>query len=237
MSMSIFFKFPQKSKLGQIIPKSKIFEHAKLNSIQKKIFSESVKQIRWAYKLAPETVNLSATENIKEIQIIHVKLSKRDLSDKILHIIDSSIPSVVIFELYYSTKIKLKAAQKQFKDKYSTRTSLSSYFSSEWVDKDIFRSNLPNVISLGILYEKLLSQLVDPRTNIDEETEISLSDKVSNQEKIKAKEEDIIKLVNKLRSIKQYNKKLEINSILKKAKIDLEILRNSPTHLERKKHE
>ena len=59
--MSIFFKFPQKSKLGQIIPKSKIFEHAKLNSTQKKIFSETVKQIRWAYKLSPETVNLSAT--------------------------------------------------------------------------------------------------------------------------------------------------------------------------------
>ena len=38
-------------------------------------------------------------------------------------------------------------------------------------------------------------------------------------------------------NIKQFNKKLEINSILKKAKIDLEILRNSSTHLERKKHE
>ena len=53
----------------------------------------------------------------------------------------------------------------------------------------------------------------------------SLADKVAHQEDIKAKEAEITKIEQKLRRTKQFNKKQEINSTLKKARSDLEILK------------
>ena len=53
----------------------------------------------------------------------------------------------------------------------------------------------------------------------------SLADKVTHNEDIRAKEAEFVKIEQKLRRTKQFNKKQEINSALKKAKSDLEILK------------
>ena len=56
--MKGLFRYPEKAKFGQIIPKAKIYEHAKLKPAQKAQFVDLIQQIRWAHKLAPETTNL-----------------------------------------------------------------------------------------------------------------------------------------------------------------------------------
>ena len=50
--------------------------------------------------------------------------------------------------------------------------------------------------------------------------------KESLEKYAEAKEAEIAKIEQKLRRTKQFNKKQEINSALKKAKSDLEILKN-----------
>ena len=70
--MKGLFRYPEKAKFGQIIPKAKIYENAKLKPIQKAQFVDLIQQIRWAHKLAPETTNLSATDDVREIQILQI---------------------------------------------------------------------------------------------------------------------------------------------------------------------
>ena len=224
--MKGLFRYPEKAKFGQIIPKAKIYEHAKLKPAQKAQFVDLIQQIRWAHKLAPETTNLSTTDDVREIQILRIRITQRDLQDDILRIIDSAIPSTVIFELIYQGQIQVKAAHKQRKSESSSRSSLSSYFASGWMDEDANRSDLPQALNLGILYDKILSELINPDAPNHGEVVTSLADKVAHQEEIKAKEAEIAKIEQKLRRTKQFNKKQEINSALKKAKIDLEILKN-----------
>ena len=65
--MNGLFRYPEKAKFGQIIPKA-VYEHAKLKPIQKAQFVDLIQQIRWAHKLAPN--NLSATNDVREIQIL-----------------------------------------------------------------------------------------------------------------------------------------------------------------------
>jgi predicted DNA-binding protein YlxM (UPF0122 family) len=67
--------------------------------------------------------------------------------------------------------------------------------------------------------------LINPDTPKHGEVVPSLADKVAHQEAIKAKEAGIAKIEQKLRQTKQFNKKQEINSALKKAKSDLETLK------------
>ncbi len=224
--MNGLFRYPEKAKFGRIISKAKIYEHAKLKPTQKTRFIKLVQQIRWAYKLAPETINLSITNDVREIQILHIRITQRDLPDDILRVIDSAIPSAVIFELNYEGQIQIKAAHKQRKSKNSSRLSLSSYFASEWMGDETTRIDLPQALNLGILYDKVLSELINLETPNNDESAPSLIAKVAHQEKNKLKEAEIAKIKQKLKRTKQFNKKLEINSALKKAKSGLEKFKN-----------
>ena len=147
-------------------------------------------------------------------------------NDSILRIIDSAIPSTVIFELIYQGQIQVRAAHKQRKTEGSSHSSLSSYFASDWMDENANRSDLPQALNLGIMYDKILSELINSNALNHGEVMTSLADKVAHQEDIKAKEAEIAKIEQKLRRTKQFNKKQEINSALKKVKSDLEILKN-----------
>ena len=124
-------------------------------------------------------------------------------------------------------QIQVKAANKQRKTEGSTCSSLSSYFASSWMNEDADRSDLPQVLNLGILYDKILSELINPDAPKHSEIVTSLAARVANQEEIKAKEAEIAKIEQKLRRTKQFNKKQEIHSALKKATSDLEILKKN----------
>ena len=93
------------------------------------------------------------------------------------------------------------------------------------MDEDTTRSDLPQALNLGILYDKILSELINSDAPNHDEFITSLADKVAHKEEIKSKEAEIAKVEQKLKRTKQFNKKQEINSALKKAKSDLEILK------------
>ena len=95
------------------------------------------------------------------------------------------------------------------------------------MNEDADRSDLPQALNLGILYDKILYELINPDAPKYSEIVTSLAARVANQEEIKAKEAEIAKIEQKLRRTKQFNKKQEINSALKKAKSDLEILKKN----------
>ena len=220
--MTGLFHYPDQARFDRIIPKAKIYEYAKLKPPQRVQFSALVRQIRWAYKLAPETTNLPASGDISEIQIIRIRLTERDFPDGFLRLIDSAIPSAVIFELLYGDQIMVKAAHKQRQIAHAARPLLSGYFSSKWLDADISRLDLPHSLNLAILYDKMLSGLINPDARGNDG--LSLADKVANREAISAKEAEISKISRKVQSIKQFNKQVAANRALKKAKSDLERL-------------
>ena len=54
------FAYPKQAEFNRIVPKSKIYAHAKVSSGSKTCLSAQVAEIVWAYKLSPETINLPA---------------------------------------------------------------------------------------------------------------------------------------------------------------------------------
>ena len=55
------------------------------------------------------------------------------------------------------------------------------------MDEDADRSDLPQALNLGILYDKILSELINPDASNHNEVVTSLADKVAHQEEIKGK--------------------------------------------------
>ncbi|MCP4183543.1 MAG: DUF4391 domain-containing protein, partial [Hyphomicrobiales bacterium] len=62
--MSAFFDYPRAAKFGRVLPKKKIYQHARASSKLQQIFVNQLDRIVWRYKLAPETINLDATKSV-----------------------------------------------------------------------------------------------------------------------------------------------------------------------------
>ena len=93
-----FFNLPKQTQVNKSIPK-KTFD-SYINSKQKKLFIDIIDKIKWTNKLSTETINLEGKE-ISEIQVFEIILRRKEDIEKLLEIIDKSIPYHIIFVLTF----------------------------------------------------------------------------------------------------------------------------------------
>ena len=176
----LHWKFPEAAKFGHVIPKEKLYSKAGANAELKQLFVEQVAQIKWAFKLAESTINLAKTEQVHELEVIHIKLKSQTLDEKILTAIDKAIPHPTLFmltrdskqgdkvkgeneeepaeqEIAYQAAHKLKTITQSNKEKWQQ----SAYLISKWlVQSSQHATPLPAATSLENLYSQLLQALI-----------------------------------------------------------------------------
>ncbi len=216
----VLFDFPRSAAFGKIVPKSKIYEHSKTSSKVKAMFIIQVEKIVWAYKLAPETINLPSTASVPEIQVFRIELKVGELQEEVLRCIDKAIPFPVIFTLCYNDKQKVTAAFKRPNGADATKWVVSDYFESDWFDLNKQRTKLPVALDLSSLYEKLIAPLIPYKGRNDE----NIVAQVSRISQIQIKERELDKIQVRLRKEKQFNRKVAINAELRKVKQEIQQL-------------
>jgi hypothetical protein len=217
------FSYPDKAKFGRVLPKSKIYAHAKPGKAVKEHFVQQVEQIVWEYKLAPETVNLKATPEVPEIQIFRLKLKAGEIHPSVLQCIDQAIPFPILFELVYNGRIKPVAAYKRPSDADSGKWVAGGYYWGEWMPEETALESLPLLFSLDKLYQHLLLPLMSFPIREGE----GFREFVQRMYDVRAKEDSIRKTEAKLRKEKQFNRKVVINSTLRDLKQELDALSHS----------
>jgi hypothetical protein len=179
-SPRLHWKFPEAAKFGRVIPKEKLYSQAGANAELKQLFVEQVAQIKWAYKLAESTINLAKTEQVHELEVIHIKLKAQTLDEKILTAIDKAVPHPTLFmltrdskqcdkvkceseeepvekEIAYQAAHKLRTTTQSNKEKWQQ----SAYLKSRWLTKSSqHAAPLPAATSLENLYSQLLEALI-----------------------------------------------------------------------------
>jgi len=75
----VLFDYPTKARFGRKIPKSKLYENASANTKLKDKFVNQIEKIVWQYKLAPNTLNLDATNKVPEIQVFDIFLKTKEV--------------------------------------------------------------------------------------------------------------------------------------------------------------
>lgn len=219
------FDYPKNAFFGRVLPKSKIYEKANPGSIVKEAFIRKVEKIVWAYKLAPETVNIAGTEAVPEIEVFNIHLKDSEHGTDFLACIDKAIPLPIIFELFFEEKFKLVAAYKRISEADSKKRVLSSYFATEWLPIKAERKPLPVLFNLEELYERMISGLV----SVEPLPEDDIESRISRHELIQAKEKDIARLEARLHKEKQFNRKVVINA-------EIRLLKNLIADLSDQKH-
>ncbi|EPR1029451.1 DUF4391 domain-containing protein [Acinetobacter baumannii] len=222
------YKFPSQAKVDRLIPKNKFYEQGKANTKIEQLFVDQVENIRWAYKLASSTIHLQDQEDLKEIQIFRVKSRVEDLDVSILSFIDKLILTPIVFEVVYQDKVKVVATYKRLNQADKTKAVVGQYYASDWLE-DRDRIELPLYLNLTDLYEHFITQLLPiasskDQKNADESVSIELQLQKSQQ--LESLQKQLDKLKSKLRSEKQFNRKVELNKQIHAIESDLNKLMN-----------
>ncbi|HAT2094455.1 TPA: DUF4391 domain-containing protein [Legionella pneumophila] len=213
--------FPDKAAVNRQITKKKLFEWIQTNTTIKNLFTAQVERMIWAYKLSPETTNLSSKDSIEEIQIFEIFLKGSELNNELLKTIDKVIPSPILFVIYDDQRIQYRAAYKRVSDADSTKWVVGDYFESTWMAKRYIKSDLPQALDLKCLYHSLLLELIPLTARQDESIEQLLT-RYQNLNLLERKSEQLKK---KLQQEKQFKYKVEINAQLRDVKKQIEQLR------------
>ncbi|MDD3183438.1 MAG: DUF4391 domain-containing protein [Alphaproteobacteria bacterium] len=202
------FAYPQKAAFGRVLPKTKIYQYAGPSTAMKKLFVDQVDQVAWAYKLAPETINVKATKTVPEIQVFTIALKTGELKEDVLRCIDKAIPFPILFELAYDGKVKAVACYKRPSEADSTKWVLSVYFETPWLAADAPRAALPLMLDLAALYAELLRAIIPHPAKQGE----SLQDHIARVDAIRARQKEVTKAEARMTREKQFNRKVEINA-------------------------
>lgn len=215
--------WPAIAAYGRNVPKARIYEHGAANARLKELFVKQVDAIVWQYKLAPETINLPARPDAPEIEIFSLQLKVPELHHEILRCIDRAIPLPLLFELHHAQRVQVVAAYKRPSEACAGRWVASDYFASDWLAEDSLRSAMPVALHLGGLYEQLIQNLI-PLVPRQHET---LAERIMRIEAIQAKRRELAAAVLKIEKERQFNRKVEINSNLRKLMSELASLEDS----------
>ncbi len=219
--MNRVLKFPKQAAYNRVIPKNKIYEKAKASGRIKKLFIDQIERITWSYKLGPGTLNLPASDDVEEIQVLSVDLREDSLKHEVLQAIDKTIPSPVIFVLNYGGKLRYVAAYKRISASDRRRRVISGYFETEWLAADSEQIEIPVALDMGGLYQALLKSIIPLAARRRE----SLPDLTTRIDKLHAAEREAVRIESRMNTEKHFKRRVELNRKLRVLKKEIEGLK------------
>jgi hypothetical protein len=215
----LLYQWPAGARFGARVPKERFYEHGSVSSAVREKFVTDVQRITWTHKLAEETINLTGTTAVPEIEIFELDSKVDDVADAVLTAIDKAVPNPIIFEIKRERsgrrEVRMATAHKS---RGAGRPKVRRYYSTQWMPADAERSALPTAISLAALYAALLA----PLTPIDVRPGEQVSEVSERLESVRRLQREVAGLERKIRSEPQLNRKVELRRMLKTKQAELE---------------
>ncbi|MDP8234122.1 MAG: DUF4391 domain-containing protein [Candidatus Saelkia tenebricola] len=200
-------KLPRVAFVNKFIPKNKFYEKAALSSRLQKEFTDKIQRITWKYKLAENTIGITKTDKVTEIQIFEIELKEQMIPRNVLKIIDKAIPYQILYHFIYKGNEAYGITLKENKN-------AENYYFSDWNENKNFDFTGTN---LEKVYQKLVRTFI--RREVQDKN--SFNEIIDTDNKIKALENEIVVLQKKISKEKQFNHKVEINKVLLERKKQL----------------
>ena len=213
------FSFPDSTEFNKRIPKQKFYENIEVSSSLRRVFVEQIKIVYWRNKLAVSTLNIASGESVTEIEVFEVRLTEPQLEETVLRQIDKEIPYHILFVITCEGKVQAWIGYKEAAVSGSNAFKVNRYYHTEWMSESELRFSIDG-LNMDAVYENLVRQIAGEilQTNSNE----SLKDSVERDEERRRLEKQIAALENKIRKEKQLNRRMEMNTELKRLKEELE---------------
>lgn len=196
---------PKACVVDKFIPKKTFYEKVNISYSIREEFTDKLSRIYWRYKISEDTINISKTEDIEEIEIFELELKEKYNCKNLIKVITKNIPYPILFYIKYESEF-------QYAIKYN-----EEIFFSEWNNDIGFTFN-------GLNIEMIYDNIVKAITNIDKSVN-DLEGEIQKQNEILKLENEIKKLESKIRSEKQFNIKVQYNEQIAELKKKIEELK------------
>lgn len=196
---------PDRCKVNKFIPKKTFYEKIGISTSVRDDFINNIDKITWLYKLSEDTLGISKSQDVEEIQVFEIILKEKVLPKNIIKIISKAIPYKILFILKYEQD-------------YCYSIKVDDIYFTEWNEEIEFNIN---GLTLETIYENIVKSIIKENDNTN-----TFDDIIENKSKEDELSKKIEQLTNKVNNEKQFNKKVELNLELQKLKKEMEALLN-----------
>lgn len=149
MKNIVKFDLPESTIVNKFIAKKKFYENASLSTKIQNEFRNKIQKITWKHKLSENTIGISKTDSVTEIQIFEIELKQQLIPNNIIKVIDKTIPYQILYLFVYKNNIAYGITLKGdvLKNINPEKVNAESYYFSEWNEKlnfDFTAINLEN---------------------------------------------------------------------------------------------
>ena len=208
--MDNILNFPTTTIVDSVVPKTKFYRFMEVNPRMKAHFVNDVESIRWLYKLSPDTLNVTATDDMKEIEVFVATLKDGDCPTDLFTFIDTNMPRHIVFILQYGDNSMLLINYKQWKDDTHTSFKITQMFASPWVPASSLQLQIDGQ-SLSRIYDNFVAQI----SGIGEHKAGSMEEIVALRQQIAKQEADLQKLEKRMRREPQVDVQMEMHKQVK----------------------
>ena len=224
--MDNILQFPTTTIVDSVVPKTKFYRFMEVNPRMKSHFVNDVESIRWLYKLSPDTLNVTATEDMKEIEVFVATLKEADCPTDLFTFIDTHMPRHLVFILLHNNNCMLLINYKQWKDDTHTQFKITQMFASPWVSTSSLQLNIDGQ-SLPRIYDNFVAQI----SGIGEHRAGSMEDIVALRQQIAKQQEELTKLEKRMRREPQVDVQMEMHKQVRQMRKQLAELKEQLSKL------
>lgn len=211
--------FPASTEFNKKIPKQKFYDNLDISPALRRVFVDQIRLVYWRNKLAASTLNIATGEAVTEIEVFEVRLNDPQLDEAVLKQIDKEIPYHILFVLTCNGKAQAWIGYKEAATSGSNAFKVSRYYHTDWMPEDELHLHIDG-LNMDAVYESLVRQIAGDKLQTDSGE--SLKESVERDEKKKQLEKQIAALESKMKKEKQLNRRMEMNSELKKMRKELD---------------
>lgn len=224
--MDNLLKYPESTIVNRVVPKTMFYKFMEVNPRMKTRFVNDVVNIKWLYKLAASTLNVTDTENMKEIEVFVVNLRQPDCTTDLFSFIDTNMPHHIVFILVHDNHAMLLINYKDWAEDTHTKFKITQTFVSSWVSLDNLHLQIDGQ-SMPRIYDNFVAQV----SGIGEHKAGCMADIVALKQQIAAVEAELKSLEKRMRKEPQLDRQIQMNKLVKTKRKELKSLKNKLDNL------
>ena len=206
--------------VDRVVPKTMFYSFMEVNPRMKVRFVNDVEKITWLYKLSANTLNVTSSDDLVEIDVFVATLKQQDCPTDLFTFIDTNMPHHIVFILEYDNSYMILLNYKDWADNTHTKFKITKSFASLWMDDNRLSLEIQGQ-SLSRVYENFVSQV----SGIGEHKAGAMAEIVDLKKRIAAMEAELQNLQKKMRKEPQYDKQVKMNKQVKAKRHELDELK------------
>ena len=212
------FGLPESTAFNRRVPKQTLYENLSVPAALKRSVIAEIKTIWWRNKLATTTVNLAQGSAVSEIEVFEIELATGALNEEVLRLMDCRIPYHLLFVLTFENRAQARIGYKEAAASDNRAFKVRRYYHTDWMPEDEMYLRIDG-LNMDAVYENLVRQIAGERLHpVSGE---SLKESVERDEKRTQIKKQIAALKARKWREKQLNRRMEINSELKRLESEL----------------